>query len=168
MKLTSLAKHSYKLSNQTEIYRIILTCLDVWWNINCKVKTLWLRKLLLSLNWMNHCHQSYISISFIKCLTVFKKSFFIWRWYLKVSCERFCITWFCIVAMMTPQQHAQLNVRQQQLFNQQQQIMNRANALAQSQPRPPLQVKLSYDLIKIYVILLPMRQLSSRDQMILS
>ncbi|VDI58424.1 mediator of RNA polymerase II transcription subunit 15-like isoform X3 [Mytilus galloprovincialis] len=42
-------------------------------------------------------------------------------------------------AMMTPQQHAQLNVRQQQLFNQQQQIMNRANALAQSQPRPPLQ-----------------------------
>lgn len=51
--------------------------------------------------------------------------------------------------MMTPQQHAQLNVRQQQLFNQQQQIMNRANALAQSQPRPPLQVKLSYDLIKI-------------------
>ncbi|CAC5382032.1 MED15 [Mytilus coruscus] len=42
-------------------------------------------------------------------------------------------------AMMTPQQHAQLNVRQQQLFNQQQQIMNRANALAQAQPRPPLQ-----------------------------
>lgn len=44
--------------------------------------------------------------------------------------------------MMTPQQHAQLNQRQQQMFNQQQ-MMNRANVLTQQQqqPRPPLQVR---------------------------
>ena len=43
--------------------------------------------------------------------------------------------------MMTPQQHTQLNQRQQQMFNQQQ-MMNRANVLTQQQqqPRPPLQV----------------------------
>ena len=42
--------------------------------------------------------------------------------------------------MMTPQQHTQLNQRQQQMFNQQQ-MMNRANVLTQQQqqPRPPLQ-----------------------------